>query len=373
MPESIQQKTEKVRYAVVGLGWIAQEAVLPAFQNTSKAELSALVTDDPEKAARLGRQYKVPQITNYEEYDELLTSGMIDAVYIALPNSKHRDFTLRAAKAGVHVLCEKPMAGTVEECEEMIRACEEANVKLMIAYRLHFETANLQAIEAIQKNTIGEPKIFSSVFSQQVAEGDIRLKRELGGGPLMDMGVYPINAARYLFRDEPVEVIGTAANTGDPRFREVYETVTAILRFPKDRLGILTCSFGTAAADSYEVVGTKGDLWMKPAYDYHEKLQLRVKTEDGERVSEIPVHDQFAPELEYFANCIRIDQEPEPSGWEGLADIRIVQAVNASIKTGQPVKLEPFEKRSRPSLKQQFEKPPVKPPAIVHASAPTGT
>jgi predicted dehydrogenase len=373
MPKSTQRKTDKIRYAVVGLGWIAQEAILPAFQNTTEAELTALVTDDPEKASRLGRQYNVSRTATYDEYDDLLRSGIVEAVYIALPNNQHRDFTIRAARAGVHVLCEKPMADTVEECQEMIRACEEADVKLMIAYRLHFESANLQAIDIIEQNAIGEPKIFSSVFSQQVASGDIRLKKDLGGGPLMDMGVYPINAARYLFRDEPIEVIATAANSGDSRFREVHETVTAILRFPKDRLATLTCSFGVAAADSYEVVGTKGDLWMKPAYDYHENLQLRVKVDGDEKVSTIPIHDQFAPELEYFANCIRNDEEPEPSGREGLADIRIVQAVNASISSGRPIKLDPFEKKTRPSLNQKFEKPRIKPPAAVHASAPTGT
>lgn len=373
MPKSNQNNAENVRYAVVGLGWIAQEAVLPAFKNTVNAELAALVTDDAKKASRVSQQYNVPRTAHYDEYDELLNSGDIDAVYIALPNSMHKEFTIRAAQAGVHVLCEKPMADTVEECAEMIQACEEANVKLMIAYRLHFERANLQAIDIIENGTIGEPRIFSSVFSQQVAEGDIRLKSELGGGPLMDMGVYPINAARYLFRDEPVEVIAAGVNSGDRRFREVYEAVTTILRFPQDRLATLTCSFGAAAADSFQVVGTKGELWLRPAFDYHEKPVLRVKVEDDEKVTSIPLHDQFSPELDYFADCIRNDKEPEPSGWEGLADLRIVEAARISATNGQAVKLAPFEKKTRPSLKQKFEKPRVKPAEIVHASSPSGT
>jgi glucose-fructose oxidoreductase len=351
MPKSVQKNGDKIRYALVGLGWIAQEAVLPAFQNAANAEVSALVTDDPEKAAQLSQKYKIPRTANYDEYDELLKSGAVDAVYIALPNSQHKDYTVRAAKAGVHVLCEKPMADTVQECEEMIHACEQANVKLMIAYRLHFEPGNLQAIDVIQKGTIGEPRIFSSVFGEQVVEGDIRLKKDLGGGPLMDLGVYPINAARYLFQDEPIEVTAGSANSGDPRFKEVYETVTMTLRFPQDRLGILTCSFGIATADSFEVAGTKGDLWMKPAFDYHEELHLRVKVKDDEKATTIPVHDQFAPELEYFADCIRKDEEPEPNGREGLADIRIIEAARTSIRTRQPVTLEPFEKKTRPSLR----------------------
>jgi len=167
-------KTSKVRYAVVGLGWIAQESVLPAFNNATKnSELVALVTDDPEKARKLSKEYDVATVA-YDGYDELLRSGSIDAVYIALPNNLHADFTIRAARAGIHVLCEKPMAPSVEECESMTHACEEHGVKLMIAYRLHFEPGNLKAIERIAGGELGEPRFFSSVFGQQVPEGNIR-------------------------------------------------------------------------------------------------------------------------------------------------------------------------------------------------------
>jgi predicted dehydrogenase len=257
--------SKKIKYAVVGLGWIAQEVVLPAFKNTSNSELTAFVTDDPQKARELGEKYDIGQSVDYEGYRKLLHSGSIDAVYIALPNSLHKDFTIEATQAGVHVLCEKPMADTVAECQAMIDAAEQNNVKLMIAYRLHFQPANLKAIEVVNSGDLGKPRIFSSVFSQQVAEGNVRLKKELGGGPLMDMGVYPINACRYLFRDEPSEVTGIGATTSDPRFAEVHEMATGVLRFPGDRLAIFTSSFGAAATDSYQVVGTEGELLLKPA------------------------------------------------------------------------------------------------------------
>ncbi len=363
--------TKKIRYAVVGLGWISQEVVLPAFANTVNSELSALVTGNSEKASELGAAYKVPQSVSYDDYDKLLRSGAIDAVYIGLPNSMHKDFAVRAAEAGIHVLCEKPMAGSVAECEEMIRAAEQNKVRLMIAYRLHFEPGNLRAIQVIKDGEIGEPRIFSSVFSQQVAEHNVRLKKDMDGGPLMDMGVYPINACRYLFQDEPIEVTGAGIKSDDPRFSEVHEGMTGILRFKGDRLGIFTCSFGAAAADSYQVVGTKGELWMKPAYDYHNEGKLSTQIAGKQNETPFKKVDQFAAEIEYFSDCLLNGKEPEPSGYEGLADMRIVEALLESMRSGQAVKLEPFERKHRPGQQQTFTKPPVKPAAMVKAQSPS--
>src|SRR5579884_761647 len=158
----------KIRYAVVGVGWIAQETVLPAFENTGNSELFALVTGDPEKARELSKAYNVAHTLSYEEYDSFLRSRAVDAVYIASPNTEHMDHAVRAARAGVHILCEKPMAASSQECEQMIRAAAENNVRLMIAYRLHFEPTNLKAIEVIETGRIGEPRLFTSTFCQQV-------------------------------------------------------------------------------------------------------------------------------------------------------------------------------------------------------------
>jgi len=175
---------------------------------------------DPEKARELSAQYNVPAFP-YEEYDDLLRSGKVDAVYVAVPNALHREYTERAAKVGVHVLCEKPMADTAKDCKAMIKACHKNDVKLMVAYRLHFEEGNLRAIEALESGKIGEPRVFDSVFTQQVEGGNTRLDEDLGGSPLLDIGIYCINAARYLFRAEPTEVMAFAASRDQERFREV--------------------------------------------------------------------------------------------------------------------------------------------------------
>lgn len=366
-------RSSKIRYAVVGLGWIAQEVILPGFKGAKNSELVAFVSDDAEKIEELGKKYKVSESVDYDRYEDLLRSGKIDAVYITLPNNLHREYTVKAAQAGIHVLCEKPMADSVEECEEMIRASEQNNVKLMIAYRLHFEPANLKAVEIAQGGELGKLRIFSSVFSQQTPEGNIRLKKSTGGGPLMDMGVYPINASRYLFREEPVEVTGIGANSGDPRFTEVHEMVTAVLRYPGDKLAVLTCSFGAAPADAYQVVGTKGEMWLQPAFDYHTKPEMRLKIEGKEKETTFDKVDQFGGEIEYFSRCILENKEPEPSGREGLADIRIVRALLQSVRSGQPVKLEPYDKRERPSEKQKMEKSFVKPEKdLVNAKSASG-
>ncbi|HEX6436522.1 MAG TPA: Gfo/Idh/MocA family oxidoreductase, partial [Candidatus Binatia bacterium] len=266
-----------MRYAVVGLGHIAQVAVLPAFSHARQnSELVALVSDDPAKHEKLRSKYKVQRTYSYDEYDQCLRSGAIDAVYIALPNNLHCDFAVRAAQAGIHVLCEKPMAVTEEECENMISAAKQARVKLMVAYRLHFEKANLEAVEIAHSGKLGEPRFFSSVFAMQVKEDNIRLKRELGGGTLYDIGVYCINAARSLFRAEPSEVHAFSVSGNDPRFREVDEMTGAVLRFPDERLASFTCSFGAADVSAYELVGTEGNLRVEPAYEYIGELRHRL-------------------------------------------------------------------------------------------------
>lgn len=372
-----EQKTssksgKRIRYAVVGLGWIAQAAVLPAFANaTENSELVALISDDPTKRQELGKQYGVRPYS-YDEYDDCLNSGEIDAVYIALPNHMHCDYTVRAANAGIHVLCEKPMAVTVEECETMIRACNDNNVKLMIAYRLHFEEANLQAVEIVKSGQIGEPRIFNSVFSEQVEEGNIRVREITGGGTLYDIGVYCINAARYLFQDEPIEVFAVSANKGEQRFSEVEEMTSAILRFPNERVAAFTCSFGVASVSTYQVVGTKGDLRLDPAYGFQGELkhQLTINGQTQERT--FPARDQFAAELLYFSDCILQGKDPEPSGTEGLNDIRIIRALYHSIAIGSFVSLAGLEKQQRPTAAQTIQRPAIQEPELINAADPSG-
>jgi len=362
----------RVRYAVVGLGYISQDATLPAFFNARKnSEVRALVTEDPVKARRLSEKYDVPLFYSYEEFDLCLKSGEIDAVYIALPNSMHFAYAVAAANAGIHVLCEKPMALDESECQAMITAAEENAVKLMIAYRLHFERANLNAIEAIRSGKIGKPRIFSSVFTQQATPGNIRLKRELGGGPVWDIGIYCINAARYLFQSEPEEVFAFQATGDDERFREVEESVTAVLRFPDARLATFSCSFGASDVSEFQVAGTKGNLRADPAYDFSQGLHLNITVNGRARESVFPKSDQFSPELLYFSDCILNNRDPEPSGKEGLADVRIIRAIYESIETRKPIQIQQTEIELRPSVAQAIHRPAVPEPELVHAQSPS--
>jgi predicted dehydrogenase len=373
MPRKLSSQAEKVRYAVIGLGHIAQVAVLPAFAHAENSELTALVSSDAEKLEKPARKYKVRGRYSYQEFDECLDSGAVDAVYVALPNHLHREYSERALRRGIHVLCEKPMAVTEEDCHSMIRVAEENQAKLMVAYRLHFEEANLKAIDLVQSGRLGDPRLFDSVFTMTVKGGDIRLNpRELGGGTLYDIGIYCINAVRNLFGAEPMEVVAFSANKGDQRFLQCEETTSAILRFPgRERLATFTCSFGAADVSHYRVVGSKGQLVLDPAYEYAGALEQQVTVDGRTRSKTFPKRDQFAPELISFSECIINGNAPEPSGWEGLADVRIIRALYRSADTGQPVALEPFTKGDRPTLEQELRRPPVSQPELVNTEAPS--
>lgn len=364
-------KSSSVRFAVVGLGHFGQTAVLPAFANAAEcATLAALVTGDLEKAAELGPEYGVDTF-HYDAFDELMASGDVDAVYIALPNSQHREYTERAARAGVHVLCEKPLAATVDDAVAMVAACRRHQVKLMTAYRLHFEEGNLQAIRLVQSGRIGEPRIFTSIHSSQVEAGNTRLDRGLGGGPLEDIGIYCINAARYLFRAEPEEASAFAVHGSDPRFAEVPETVTAMLRFPPDRLATFICGFGAAGTSEYRVIGTEGVLTMNPAFTWQGDIQQHIKVDGREESHTYEHRDQVAAELLYFAKCVQHDREPEPSGEEGLIDVRIIDALRKSYQEHRPVSLRIPRDDDYPDSSQSIVREPASQPEPVNAAPPS--
>jgi len=353
-----------VRYAVVGLGHIAQVAMLPAFAHARRnSRLVAIVSGDRTKREAIAKGYRLEQTFGYDDFDSCLSA--VDAVYIALPNSMHAAYTIRAAQAGVHVLCEKPMAVTVRECERMIRACRQARVKLMVAYRLHFERLNLAAIDIARRGRLGELKFFNSSFSMAVRRGNIRTKRAYGGGSLYDIGVYCINAARNLFRSEPTEVSAVSINSGLASLSEIDETTSATLRFGNDRLATFVTSFNAADVGAYRIVGTKGDLSLDPAYEYAEGLSYTLTIDGKTERKKTGKHDQFAAQLAYFSDCVLKDREPEPSGEEGLQDVRIVQALYRSAKSGRPITLPPFHERKRPTGHQRITRPGVKKPPLV--------
>lgn len=370
--KSRSRTAQPLRFAVVGLGHIAQAAVLPAFRHARKfAELTALVSGSPAKLKQLGKRYGVKHLYSYRDSRDLFTSGLVDAVYIALPNSQHAAWTIRAADAGLHVLCEKPLAVSVHDCERMIDACERNNVSLMTAYRLHFERCNLEVADIVRKKRIGDARYFDSQFSMQVKDGNIRVVRELGGGPEYDIGIYCLNAARYVFAAEPTQIFATATNSGDKRFRDVPETVHVLMKFPGDRVANFICSFGAADRSRYEIVGTKGSVVCEPAYEYAEGLAYELSIGDKKRRKKFAKSDQFAPELIHFAKCVRAGRRPEPSGKEGLIDIAILEAIHRSIQSGRWESVAvPQIKMHRPSLDQEIRRPAVpREPKLVQAES----
>ena len=366
-------KGRSIRYGVVGAGNIAQVAVLPAFEHAREnSELVAIFSSDREKRSELAQKYGV-EVGTYDQFEELAKATRLDAVYIATPNSEHCSWTERAAAAGLHVLTEKPMAVTEEECDRMIRATEDRGLFLMVAYRLHFEKVNLEAMRLIRSGRIGEPRFFSSVFSHQVREGDIRTRGDLAGGALYDLGLYCINAARYIFEAEPVEVFANRVQAHDSRSEEVDEMTTAILRFPRDRIAQFTCSQGAFSVANYRVVGTEGDLLVDPAFEYREGLELRLKTKNREEALRVEGRDQFAPELVYFSDCIITKRKPEPSGEEGRLDVRIIRALQKSAEEGRAVPLGQVRpQKQSPQPDQEINKPKVKEQETVNAPSPSG-
>jgi len=361
-----------IRYAVVGLGHIAQAAVLPAFGHARvNYVLRALVSGDGVKLTKLSSQYRVERTYTYDRYHECLRSGLVDAVYLALPNHLHKEYVIAALREGIHVLCEKPLGLTSAECKAMIRASTRSHAKLMVAYRLHFDVAHLNLIRLVQSGRLGEIRIIQSLFTQQVRKGDTRLDPKVGGGPLPDIGIYCINAARCLFQSEPSEAFAMPLSNKDARFRRVEEMDGVCLRFPGQRLASFVCSFGASNRADVDIVGTKGNVRLESAYQY--TADMRQITQIGGRITtrHYPVHDQFAPQLEYFTNCILKDKEPEPSGLEGLIDVAIIEALQRSARSGKPVKVKVPSKRTRPSTHQGMRIARPRIPTQVRVKSPT--
>lgn len=365
-----QGSETRIRYVVVGGGWISQAAFMPGVAQTGNSELTALVTGDPEKAKELGGRYGLKTFA-YEEYGWALESGLFDAVYLALPNGMHHDFAMPALKAGIHVLLEKPMATSVAECEAIVAAAQGAGAKLMIAYRLHCEPGTLDAIARVRRGEIGAPLVFSSVFGQQVSPKNHRAHQGYWAGPVPDMGTYPLNAARNLFGDEPIAVDAHGTRRPDSPF-DFDETVTVVLRFSGGRIAQFTVSYASDAVDEYRIVGTKGDLQMSPGFMFGIGLKGRLTVGGQTQDLRFPSVDQFGGQTRYFSDCILNDRIPEPDGEEGLADVRVLAAVERALESGKTQELPPMQRRTRPSASQAVELPEIAVPEMVNAAKPGG-
>ena len=264
------------------------------------------------------------------------------------------------------------MAPTEEDCEAIIAASGRSGAKLMIAYRLHFDEATLQSIEAVHSGKIGEPRIFSSVVGQQVAGSNSRTQASHWAGPIPDMGAYPINAARMFFGGEPTEAFAYAASIHEARFAEIDEMVSVLLRFPGDRLAQFVVSYGTNPVSECRMVGTKGDLRLSPAFAYDKPIEQWLTVGEKTEHTKFPRRDQFGGETKYFSDCILDDHHPEPDGLEGLADVRVMKAIEESLRSGKPAEVRSQGHKSPPSIEQVEKLPAVEPGELVHAAPPEG-
>jgi len=373
MSQAVVVKGRKVRYAVVGIGWISQTAFLPGVEHTKNSEAVAFVSGHEDKAAKVGEKYGIHALYSYEEYDGLLNSGTIDAVYLATPNFDHVDLAVRTLDAGIHLLLEKPMATSVEDCQRIIDASERSGAKLMVAYRLHHEPGTLKAFEVARSGQLGHLRYFNSSFSQPVNYQNHRAKNGYWAGPVPDMGPYPINTARNLFGAEPIEVFAMGVRTDPERFRDFDDQVALSLRFPGERIATMLMSYSGADLDDYRIAGTLGDLYSSPAFGMGAGMKHTITTEEGKKTSKksFKQTDQFGGELKYFSDCILKNRHPEADGEEGMLDIRVIAAAERSLRTGQPVKLDPYVRKLRPTEPQVEKLHKTKEPDLVEVHRPS--
>jgi predicted dehydrogenase len=336
----------KLGYAIVGLGQYGRDVILPQFVNCKHSRVTALVSGDRTKALATATKYGVPEsaIYSYADFDRIRDNPDVDIVYVCLPNSMHAEYTIRAAKAGKHVMCEKPMAVSVAECEAMIRACKTAGKKLMIGYRCHFEPFNLEAMRLARSGAAGTIRYVRSEHGfVQADPNKWRLKRALsGGGSLMDMGVYSLQAARYMTGEEPIAVTAReSTDRRDPRFREVEDMIEWTLEFPSG--AIAGCqSMYSANQNHILLMGDKGRIELEPATRYDGNHMWTGRDGRETEITSIPPgpgKTQFAGQLDHLAECILDGREPIVSGEEGLRDMRIVEAIYRSAREGRTVKL----------------------------------
>ena len=334
----------KLGYAIVGLGSYGLGMIIPQFKNCQHSKLVALVSGDAAKATRVAAEYGVPEknIYNYQNVDSIRDNPDIDIVYVCLPVFMHAEYTIRAARAGKHVMCEKPMAPSVADCEAMIAACKKAGKKLMIGYRCHFEPFNLEAMRRARSGEIGKLRYFRSEHG--FVQGDPskwRLKKALGGGgSLMDMGIYALNAARYMTGEEPVAVYAhETTDRNDPRFREVEDMIEFELEFPSGVIG--SCmSMYSANQNHILLMGEKGRIELEPATGYGGQ-KLWVGEGRGTEITPRPGPGKthWAAQLDHLSQCVVSGREPIVSGEEGLRDIRIVEAIYRSAREKRRIAL----------------------------------
>ena len=327
---------KKLGWALVGLGSLSTKEIAPALLKTRHSQLAAVVTGTPEKGVKWRADYGLAEdkVYSYETFDKIIDDPAIDVVFIVLPNGMHHEYTLRAAKAGKHVFCEKPMANTARECREMIAACEAAKRQLGVGYRCQFEPHHREAIRFAREQVFGSLKHLDAGFGFSIRDPkQWRLRKNLaGGGALMDVGVYALQACRYLSGEEPLEVSALETKTDPVKFAEVDETISWSMKFPSGVTANCVTTYGFNGRDDFSAFCSKGRFGMKPCYGYKGQTGW---TSDPKIPLAFPAINHFVAEMDAFSLAILEEKPFEPSGTEGLKDLLVIEAIYRSIASGK--------------------------------------
>lgn len=340
-------ENQRIGYAVVGLGHLALEEVIPALSGCKFSRLAALVSGDDKKMEKVALQYGVSpgSCYSYERFDEIKNNTDVSVIYIILPNSMHMEFTVRGARAGKHILCEKPMANSSAECRKMIAACNKAKVKLMIAYRMQFQPHTLKLKEMVSNERFGRVRYIETVNGQSSANPDHwRHKAKLaGGGVLPDIGIYCLNTTRFILGKEPIEVFAYQYSTPkDPLFKDTEELISWQMKFDEGLIASCMAHYKIREVKTMRIHAERGWMFMDRAFAYKGQ-QLKTSRAEGEEEIEetisVPEPNQFGAEMDHFSECILRKKDPKTPAEEGLRDHVIMEAIYKSAKTGKPVKI----------------------------------
>lgn len=351
-------KDRKIRYAIVGLGHIAQDAVIPAFKKAKRnSQLTTIISQHEEKLHYIGDKYKIKNRYLLSHLEDAFTSEDFDALYICTPNDSHGYITEKASQHGIHVICEKPQSIRYLEALEMIENVKKNNIKYMTAYRFHFHPAYKEIHRLLIQKKIGDLKIFQAQFNLNIKDiSNFRLQSpDKGGGPLHDIGIYCINAARTFFKEEPLNVFAFSHSSRDIRFKDCDEMVSCILKFPHDKIASFTVSFGSYRSSEFDLIGTLGKLKLERAFEYSKPMTLKLYQDKKIISHKFFRLDQFASEILHFSDCILNNKKPLIPIDDGSQDLKVVEALLLSLDLSSPINLDEF---NQTSIKTEIMKKP---------------
>lgn len=328
---------KKLGIALLGLGKYSEEQLAPALEKAQRCRLAGIITGTPEKVGKWKEKYKIPDknIYNYQNMDSIRDNPDIDIVYVVTPNALHATYTIRAAKAGKHVICEKPMATSVKDCEAMIAACKAAGKMLAIGYRLHYEPHHQTFMEFGTKKMYGPVQKIVAENSQEMEKGVWRLDRERsGGGPLMDLGIYCVQGALYSAGANPIRVAAKEGPKTDvEKFAEVEQSIDFQLHFANGAIANCRTAY-VGKGSRLRVEGKTGWYELEPAYPYS---GIKGKTSQGPMgLENVP---QQTLQMDDFADCVINKKPSRVPGEMGLRDVKILMAIYEAARTAKPVEL----------------------------------